>query len=187
MIVFPDQRSAEIQNGHGVGKMPDEYTGGVGDTGADALKTFAAQGGTILFFNEACEYAIEYLGIDAKNALRGVSNRDFYSPGSLLNVKLDLTHPLNFGLPKEIAIWSEGSPAFEAPTGSRDRAPIAYVDSNVLASGWLLGERYLANRPALLDVPAGSGHIILFGMRPQYRGQSYQTFKLFFNALVYFE
>jgi hypothetical protein len=30
----------------------------------------------------------------------------------------------------------------------------------------------------------GQGHVILFGMRPQYRGQSYQAFKLFFNALV---
>ena len=30
----------------------------------------------------------------------------------------------------------------------------------------------------------GQGHVILFGMRPQYRGQSYQTFKLFFNSLL---
>jgi hypothetical protein len=27
--------------------------------------------------------------------------------------------------------------------------------------------------------------VLLFGMRPQYRGQSYQTFKLFFNSLIY--
>jgi hypothetical protein len=187
VIVFPDQRAIEIQDGHGPGKMPEEYVGGVGDTGADALKKFAAQGGTILFFNDACEYAIEHLGVDAKNALRGIPNRDFYSPGSLLNVKLDLTHPLNYGMPKEIAIWSEGSPAFEIPADSRDRAVITYAGSNVLASGWLLGEKYLINRPALLDVPVGSGHIILFGMRPQYRAQSYQAFKLFFNSLVYFE
>jgi hypothetical protein len=29
--------------------------------------------------------------------------------------------------------------------------------------------------------------MVLFGMRPQYRAQSYQAFKLFFNSLVYFE
>jgi hypothetical protein len=27
--------------------------------------------------------------------------------------------------------------------------------------------------------------VVLFGMRPQYRAQSYLTFKMFFNALVY--
>ena len=31
---------------------------------------------------------------------------------------------------------------------------------------------------------AGVVGLVLFGMRPQYRAQSYLTFKMFFNALV---
>jgi glutamine amidotransferase-like uncharacterized protein len=60
-----------------------------------------------------------------------------------------------------------------------------YPDSGILASGWLLGESAIAKRAALVDAKMGSGHVILFGMRPQYRAQSYLTFKLFFNALLY--
>jgi glutamine amidotransferase-like uncharacterized protein len=60
-----------------------------------------------------------------------------------------------------------------------------YPDSAILASGWLLGDQLIAGRAALVDAKLGQGHAILFGMRPQYRAQSYQTFKLFFNALVY--
>ena len=40
---------------------------------------------------------------------------------------------------------------------------------------------------AVVDAPLGSGHVVLFAMRPQYRAQSYSTFKMFFNSLVYFE
>jgi glutamine amidotransferase-like uncharacterized protein len=65
-------------------------------------------------------------------------------------------------------------------------SPARYADANLLASGWLLGEKYLAHNAALVDARLGAGHVILFGMRPQYRAQSYQTFKLFFNALLYF-
>ncbi|MBV9938665.1 MAG: hypothetical protein JO150_09195, partial [Acidobacteriaceae bacterium] len=51
-------------------------------------------------------------------------------------------------------------------------------------SGWLLGANLIANKSAIVDSKAGEGHIILYGMRPQYRAQSYQAFKLFFNALI---
>jgi len=183
VLVFPDQQSATMANGHRAGAMPPEYVGGLGAKGAAAIRQFVEAGGNLIFFNHASDYASDVLKIGPKNTLKEVSNREFYSPGSLLNVKLDPKSPLALGLPSDIAIWSEGSPAWAA---SSDAAPVArYVDRQVLASGWLLGESYLVGKSALLDVPVGQGHAFLFGMRPQYRAQSYQAFKLFFNALVY--
>jgi hypothetical protein len=184
-IVIPDQQPGQLAQGHRAGSMPPEYCGGLGDTGAAALKEFAEQGGTLILLNHASEYASQALGIKAPNVLRGVASKDFYSPGSLLNVALDLKSPLAYGMPAAITLWSEQSPAWDA---APDAQVIArYPTSGVLASGWLLGEKYLAGKAALLDIQAGRGHMILFGMRPQYRGQSYQNFKLLFNSLVAYQ
>ncbi len=182
VIVIPDQQRQQIAQGHRPGSMPPEYVGGLGDKGAAALKQFAEDGGVVIFFNHASDYATQDLGVKAKNVIAGVRQQDFYSPGSLLNVSLNTKSPLAYGMPSEITLWSEQSPAWEAPA---DQTVARYPSDHVLASGWLLGEKYLTGKSALLDVPAGKGRMILFGMRPQYRGQSYQNFKLFFNALVY--
>jgi hypothetical protein len=196
-IVIPDQAANSIENGHRSGTMPPEYVGGLGPKGAEALKQFAETGGTLIFLNGATEYAISRLGLQAKTVTparpgtgsdpdlgardRVAGSTDFYSPGSLLNVKLDTSSPLAFGVPGDIAVWSEQSPAWDTqlPVVAR------YPENNILASGWLVGENVIANRAALIDAPIGRGHAILFGMRPQYRAQSYLTFKIFFNALLY--
>ncbi|MCZ2146370.1 MAG: hypothetical protein LC126_01175, partial [Bryobacterales bacterium] len=182
VIVFPDQRARGMESGYAPGSMPGEYTGGLGEEGAAALKEFAREGGTLVFLNDACEWAVDRLGIRVRSTVEGVSSRDFYSPGSLLNVMLDESHPLAMGMPKEIAVWSEGSPAWDAGEGVKVVA--RYPASGILASGWLLGQRYLAGRAALVEAAMGNGKVILFGMRPQYRAQSYQSFKMFFNALA---
>jgi hypothetical protein len=184
VIVFPDQTANSITEGFARGTMPDEYVGGLDDKAAANLKQFAQEGGTLVFLNRSTAYAVENLGVDVKNVVRGVPDRDFYSPGSLLNVTLDAHEPLAYGLPSEIAIWSEGSPAWELPAGTRARAIAHYPSARVLASGWLLGEQYLEDRAALVESPLGGGRVVLFGMRPQFRAQSYQAFKMFFNALV---
>jgi hypothetical protein len=180
VLVFPDQPLHDLEDGFAKGTMPEEFTGGLEDAGAKALRDFAARGGTLIFLNRSTAYAADILGVKAKNVLAGVSNSEFYVPGSLLNVVLDQHHPLALGLPREITIWSEHGPAWEV-NGS---AIARYPDGQILASGWLLGAKLLAGRAALVDAPMGKGRVVLFGMRPQYRGQSYQTFKLFFNALV---
>ncbi|HTC32716.1 MAG TPA: M14 metallopeptidase family protein [Bryobacteraceae bacterium] len=183
VIVFPDQPASQIAAGYEPGTMPQEYTGGLNSKAAANLKTFAEQGGTLVFLNRSANYAVEHLHLDVKNVVAGVSSREFYSPGSLLNATLDTHEPIANGLPENIAIWSEESPAWEVPAGSKDGIVIRYPDDHVLASGWLLGEAYIKGRAALVDVPIGQGRAVLFGFRPQYRAQSYQAFKLFFNSL----
>jgi hypothetical protein len=183
-IVFPDQPTAMITEGFRAGTMPPEFTGGIGDNGVAALTQFVNDGGTLVFLNHSTDFAIDKFSLKLKNVVRGVTNKDFYSPGSLLNNTVDTRNPLAYGMPHDIAIWSEGSPAWDVEDSSA-RVVARYPASKVLASGWLLGEKFLVNRAALVDVPMGSGgHIVLFGMRPQYRAQSYEAFKMFFNSFV---
>ncbi len=184
VLIFADQSASAIANGYGRGAMPEEFTGGLGDKGAEALRQFASEGGTLVFFNDSTAYAVDKLDLKVKNVVAGLSSRDFYSPGSLLNTALDARSPLCQGLPPQIAIWSEGSPAWEIPEDSPARVVARYPESGILASGWLLGDKYLAAKAALVDYPVGAGRVVLFGMRPQYRAQSYQTLKLLFNALL---
>ena len=181
VVLFPSQSERSISSGYRSGSMPEEYLGGLGEKGAEALKQFAADGGTLIFLNDSTDYASDALGLKMKNVIGDLDTTDFYSPGSLLNVTLDTRSPLAYGLPSAIAIWSEGSPAWQAePAVTVAR----YPQSGILASGWLLGEKHLAGQSALVRIPLGKGHAVLFGMRPQYRAQSYQGFKILFNALV---
>ena len=52
--------------------------------------------------------------------------------------------------------------------------------NDMLLSGELVGGEFLAGRAALVDAPLGKGHVVLFGVRPFWR---YETFGSFFFAL----
>lgn len=180
VIVFPDQAANAMENGYSATAMPAEYTGGLGAQGAAALREFANAGGTLVFLNDASEYATSRLGVAARNVAGRGNSSEFYSPGELLHAKLDTSSPLASGVPADLAVWSEHSPAWDTELP----VVVRYPESGLLASGWLVGEKTIAGRAALIDAPMGGGHAVLFGMRPQYRAQSYLTFKLFFNSLI---
>ncbi|MBP7415799.1 MAG: hypothetical protein KA831_04030 [Pyrinomonadaceae bacterium] len=189
-IIFPDQSPAQILNGYAKGSMPDEYTGGVGKDGVENLKKFVEAGGTLVFMNRSSNFAIEQFNLPVKDVTRGLSRKDFYIPGSILRTELDTTHPIAKGMPAESIAWFESGPAFEIQTDpltlTNNFRIIAKYPSDpkqILLSGWALGAEKIAGKAALVEIKIGKGKIILFGFRPQYRGQSLATFPLLFNAI----
>jgi hypothetical protein len=202
-IIIPDQPRAAILNGQRAGTMPPEYTGGLGAEGAKALREFVEQGGTLVCLNRASDFAIEQFKLPIRDVVDGLPRTDFYVPGSILGIELDTSNPIAAGMPKESIAWAENSPVFEVSgTGvspvnaeaqsSTGRMPVAQVkviasyskDKDPLLSGWLLGGNRIKGKAALVEVRMGKGRIILFGFRPQYRGQSLATYPLFFNAIT---
>jgi hypothetical protein len=183
-IIIPDQAPRAIARGP-VGPAPDSLKGGVGDAGAAALGAFVDAGGTLLAFNDASDYAIEALGLPVKNVLTGVRPSDFYAPGSIIRVDIDRASPLAAGVTAPVSgVWFETSPAFDVVDSTRATVIARYPASgNPLLSGWLLGAPRLAGKAAMVDVRRGNGHVILYGFRPQYRGQSMSTLPLVWNAL----
>jgi Zinc carboxypeptidase len=189
-IVIPDQIPRTILNGHRLGIMPPEYSGGLGTEGVAALRNFVEQGGTLVCLNRASDFAIEQFKLPVRDVVDGTSEKEFFVPGSILSIELDKSSPLTEGMPTESIAWVEDSPVFEIVGGS-EFAPgqkvqviATYpVNRNPLLSGWLLGADRLKGKAALVEVQLGKGRIILFGFRPQYRGQSLATYPLFFNAL----
>jgi hypothetical protein len=185
-IIIPDQQTRAIAGGPN-GAYPDSLKGGIGAPGAAALGAFVDEGGTVVAFNEASNYAIEALALPVKNELAGVRSNDFYAPGSILRVVLDRSNPLTASVTApEQTVWFEGSPAFTVMDSTRASIVARYPASGVdpLVSGWLLGAQKLAGKAAMVDVKRGKGHVVLFGFRPQYRGQAMATFPLIWNALL---
>ena len=159
-----------------------------------ALREFVEQGGTLVCLNRASDFAIEQFKLPVRDVVDGLPRTDFYVPGSILRIELDTSNPIAAGMPKESIAWVENSPVFEVVrTGSgSDRLDPANVrvigwypkDKDPLLSGWLLGGDRIKGKAALVEVTMGKGRIILFGFRPQYRGQSLATYPLFFNAIT---
>ncbi len=185
VVILPDQNARQIAGGLG-GAYPDSLRGGLGEPGAQALAAFVRDGGTLLAFNAASEYAIEALKLPVKNVLAGVRNTEFYAPGSILAVELTKGHMATNSMTAPVpAIWFENSPAFEITDPSRSMALVSYPRTgDPLLSGWLLGGAKLNGKAAMVESLVGTGRVYLYGFRPQYRGQTMATQPLIWWAML---
>jgi hypothetical protein len=201
VILLPQQSTASLLHGFragesasgradftSAGQQRPEYSGGIGLEGAAALEEFVRAGGVLIAFDSASEMPLQLYPIGVRGLLR--EGGDYFCPGSILRITLDNTNPIAWGMPKEGFAVSTGGQAFEISLlpennrGDRETKAVAwYAKDKLLASGWVSGEKAVLGRPALVDARLGQGRVVLFGFRPQFRGQSYGTFKLVLNAI----
>jgi hypothetical protein len=77
---------------------------------------------------------------------------------------------------------------FVIPPAARPRVVLRYGDSkDLLVSGLLENGKQIAQHPAVVDVPTGKGHIVLFSNNPIWRGETRGTYFLVFNAILNFD
>src|ERR1041384_5783572 len=78
---------------------------------------------------------------------------------------------------------------FFVPPPLRPRVVLRFVsdEKNLLISGMLAGANELANRPAIVDVPVGRGHVVMFATNPMWRHQTQGEFFLLFNAALNYD
>jgi hypothetical protein len=182
-LIFTSQAATQIVNGNAAGTLPPEYTGGITEGGVKNLKEFVNNGGMMICFDNACDMAIKEFNLPLKNTLEGVKSSEFYCPGSIVALDVDNKHPIASMLPVSTPAYFINSSAFTAAAGAPVRVVARYAKDNVLLSGWLLGEDKLRGQIALAEVSVGKGRIVLFGFRPQHRGQAWATLPFIWNAL----
>jgi len=164
------------------------------------LKRYVEGGGTLIAFDQATDLPMDHFGIPVRNSVAGLAPQEFFVPGSLIRTDVDPRHPFGAGMQPQVAAAFSQSRAFDVVSfpsqaeGGKEVVPAPptpavevvarYAGRDLLMSGWATGEqRHLAGKAALVNVRLGSGNVVLFGFRPQFRGQPRGTYKLLFNAI----
>jgi hypothetical protein len=74
------------------------------------------------------------------------------------------------------------------PPAERPRVVLRYAElKDLFVSGLLDGGDEIAEHAAVIDVPSGRGHVVLFSTNPMWRGQTKGSYFLVFNAILNFD
>lgn len=168
-----------------------------GEAAVSALRDFLQQGGQVVATGSSSGLALE-LGLPLTSHLRRqgadgrqqpLGQRDYYIPGSILQVAVDKSRPVNWGLGPQLDVYfSDGrwdnAPVFDLPAGRADIRPLLRFDSPApLRSGWAWGQQHLQGGVLAAEADVGAGRLTVFGTDITFRSQTHASFKLLFNSL----
>jgi len=174
--------------------IPVEYRDWLGNITSEKtipqLLAFLNDGGTIITIGSSTGMAY-YADLPMSNHIVNSKgeplNRDqYYVPSSILQVKLNNSLPIAWGMKERVDIFFDNSPVFRLKPDAEKMGitPVAWFDSDKpLRSGWAWGQDRLYGGTAIAEADIGKGKLYLFGPEILFRAQSHGTFKLFFNGL----
>jgi hypothetical protein len=82
----------------------------------------------------------------------------------------------------------ERSRGYLPPPEEQPRVVLRFAAQKELpVSGLIAGASELANRPAIVDVPVGKGHVVLFANNPMWRASTQGSHFLLFNTMLHYD
>ena len=186
VIVLADMGSDQIIEGFQPGSVPSRYAGGIGAEGVRELAAFVQAGSTLVTLNGSSLFAVEQLHLPVENVVEDIESSEFFLSGSIVQLEINQSHPVMAGMEGLAKVVVGRSPVFTVTDDFEGSALAKYPPAgSPLLSGYLLGEEYLQGYAAALDVHHGEGHVILLGMKAQWRGQPFGNLAILFNAALY--
>jgi hypothetical protein len=166
----------------------------------EQIKTWLQQGGTLITFKTASEWAIRQGLVKEtlilQDTVKTTPRYNFEDAqkregarqvgGSIFQVDLDITHPIGFGFTdKKVSVYRNNR-TYLKPS-KNPYATVAQYTSNPLIGGYLHKSQApkIANSASILVHGVGAGRVILFAENPNFRAYWYGTNKLFLNALFF--
>jgi hypothetical protein len=177
----------------------DDITGGMGLEGLAELDRFTREGGTLITLGAASVVPVEFGLVRHVSRVRPPG---FHNPGSVVRARVtDTRHPIVTGYSEHPQLFRGNLPLFaldenyahyavvvygsklpgaedaQEKTGDEDEGPICL-------SGMVKNESALDGKPAVMDIPVGKGHIVLFSFNPMHRFLNLSNFALVNNAIL---
>ncbi len=121
-------------------------------------------------------------------AERGLRDAEHVIGGAIVATDLDISHPLGFGYTDRVLPSHRNTTlVLDWPEGDPFAAPAAYVDTDLVLSGYASERRQseIAGSPMAVAERHGAGTVIMIADNPVFRGTFVGTNKLFLNAIFF--
>jgi hypothetical protein len=196
---IPWQTSAEYPS-LGLIDETDDMRRGMGFEGLMHLRDFLQRGGVFLTAGATAALPID-MALTRRVSIQ--TTRQLTARGTVLKTLLDDdTSPIAYGYPESFASYFNQRPVFSVddevgsnavPDWLKDetwekevpRVVVRFAEEDVLMSGMLRGESEIAGTPAVVDVPVGQGHVVLFATNPFWRLETSGSHALVFNTMLH--
>jgi hypothetical protein len=158
------------------------------------LRRFVEDGGRLIAIGSSTSIGYHF-GLPIRDALvertaegrtEPLPEEKYYIPGSILEARVDTSHPLAQGITDPVRLFFDASPAFRLTPEAAARGVRAvawFGTATPLRSGWAWGQHYLDQAVQIVDAPLGEGRVLLFAPEIVWRGQPHGTFKFLFNGI----
>jgi Zinc carboxypeptidase len=173
----------------------DDITGGIGFEGLAHLERFLKEGGVLATLGTGSDLVLQ-TGI-VRN-VRPSTATGISTPGAELGAHFSRPgHPIAFGYPSEPTVFRSNYTVYDTPrrwltmsyctsclNGPVDGRPIVLEWRGKLVSGGARGLDKLDGHPAILDVPVGAGHALVYNFNPLHRDLNHSDYRLLWNGIL---